>query len=384
MDIQRNYVLLALILLVSLSPVPGQAVPGFNPIGSDYKKVVDESSSPFIPPTRSGDSIDICGITAAAVLIDAEICRQNSISCKNGDTQCIDCANLQPNQRSSTLDLFRLGVKPTTVKDPNESESYPRTVDARLATGYDALTNAMFRAKDIAKESCAPLDKFVSKLATKEEQEKAELKIWEALQNKYKEFGKKSGCKQCALDYATTTAAELKQDYGLKADNLEIVKAFSAKTYEEFLGQILVPKDCDKSMNRISIDDPLRKAVLWPISKKDQNYEATMAKLKEQLKKGPVMVNYVCMLSNPVEHCPGGKHTAAIQRYQKICKVADPTNCVEAIQVESGWGESWNKAHSDGWFDPKTFLDRTGYGQQNFAWIDDVTADDVKLKKKSE
>ncbi|MBC7398034.1 MAG: hypothetical protein H7333_11375 [Bdellovibrionales bacterium] len=352
----------------------GKSFPGLVVPSSSYT-VPDEAVIPkYVPECRSADGLNICGPATAALLIDSARCEEKKIS---------PCSQMPIGDRSSYLDMIRLATK---VPDPKDIETYPREV-AEGGSGSVALYNAAFNTRQVAREACAPFDSFVSKLATKEEQEAAELKIWAGLKDAHDQYKKffKSGCAKCAIDLATTTANTLIKEKGLKNDPVAIIESFKQETYQKFLGQFLIPEKCSEESNLVSTSTMLKKFAAWPSLEKDMSYQATLDKIKTVLIKSPIMVNRVCLQDPPTEDCGGvknsKKHTNAIVGYALKCKVkakpTDPKDCVALLKVENNWGCGWNRENNDGWVLAEPFLNHTMYSKKNLQWLADVGASDL-------
>jgi hypothetical protein len=326
---------------------------------------------PGLPPKRSVDSFGICGPAVAVRMLDQARC----------ELKGKDCSALPDTERSSLTDMTRLALDTKAVsrlQDPDNIKQYPKEF-YEGADGASALYNAAFHTKGLAKESCAPFAQFVSKEKTKAKQEEAEKQIWTGFKHLYEKYNSAlKGCAKCITDFATTTeVANLQANFGLKTNNLEIANAFAADTYNEFLGQLLVPKECSKDENMISVSTSLKDITYWPQFQiqKDSTFEVTISKIKEVLKKRMILVNRVCLLKDPTKECSDGKHTDGITGSKKICCKENPTNCEELIQVDNNWGETWDNLNNDGWVSARPFFEHTMYSKNNLIWLDKDVAD---------
>lgn len=315
-----------------------------------------------MPPVRSQDSIGICYAFTAAAAIDAANCK---IAQK-------DCSKITNKEKASVLDLARYS---TETADTDSSSKASAPLSGGIAEGGDptlALYNAAFENGAFIRESCAPFDQIISKIASPSQTLELQAQAWERLKLTYSQYKKKyEECKQCAADYAATATEKIKQDFNLQRSNDEILKAFAAGSYSEFLDSLLIPSKCKGSARELTNLSGRWEINLFPKKKKDKNYNAALGKIKDILKsKNPVIVNTYCAADDKPSNmaaCKGRLHSFLITGYRKVC---DSNNkCKEAIKIHNSWGQAWQDQNDNGWVDAKSVLDRTYYADNSLSWL---------------
>ncbi|WP_413583250.1 hypothetical protein [Bdellovibrio sp. HCB288] len=345
---------------------------GLNPIPEDHLKSNTEVLTVTnMPRTRSQDSLGICYSFVATTILDEAYCVENKIA---------DCTNATDTQKHSVLDSTRY-----TVKGPSATEYAGEKDNRDYLWGINEGGSPQFvlhRALQnwTVNEACAPFDQLVSKIPDAKKASELEYAMWKTFKDAYKTYQKKSkSCPKCGLEYATAKAEELKRNYGLKTSNQEILEAFSMETYAIFLDRLLIPYES-------CLDHQLEPLSKWELqqfpTKKKSNYSETISKVKEVLaKKRPIAMSFctqnelkvksikACLELKDKNGNPAGLgHGVVIKGYRKVCK--SPGDCYDAVQVQNSWGESWQKANSDGWVDAKVLLDRSFYELGALTWIE--------------
>ncbi len=346
---------------------------GLNPFGAEFKP---QASSVIavtnMPRVRTQDTIGICYAFVASTLIDQANCVQKNVS---------DCSAVSDNDKVSPLDMSRYSQKLDDNADESDRFNYEGLSDG--GSEVLALYNAAFRAQSIVRESCAPFDQVVGRLQDPHEAQQAELAMWKKFKDSYDAFKtKQKGCAQCALEFATATANDIKQNYNIKASNEEILKAFSEDTYGKFLDKLLVPDACWDFKNQTSLKGNW-KLGLYPDAGKKSNYDSTIDKIKEVLgKKHPLSIGFCTQTplkaksmsdcgdqSKKGDMAVGEGHSVVIKGYRRVCNSAN--KCYDAVQVQNSWGQSWQDANDDGWVNAKDLLDRSFYEQQSISWLEE-------------
>ncbi|MBK9323995.1 MAG: hypothetical protein IPM97_13800 [Bdellovibrionaceae bacterium] len=359
---------LVLMLAIFVATESSAQIYGFNTFDSSYGPNGDELQVKNMPPVRSQDTLGVCYAFSASAIIEHTICKENKL----------DCKDLPNDQRPSVLDLARYATDPSKLQDKSDPNSYPKELGNEFTFGMDIILN-MFNTESVSKESCAPFDNIVSKARSVNEQRADEEKMWLQFRNAYDMYKIKSkDCEQCALDYATTTGKDLQKSYNLKTNNLEMLKAFGAATYQEFLFRALVPENCGKAGKRIRFYTTEKKMGIWPLEDTNKpNYDVAITKIKEQLSNDrPVLVNSLCTLKQPNRECikttsngtESGGHGLVITGFRKMCNKSG--KCYDAVKVHNSWGQAWQDANNDGWVEAKELLDRTRYQYGTLSWIE--------------
>lgn len=342
---------------------------GFSSLPAEYNQGNSEVIVKNMPPVRSQDSIGICYAFSAAALLEHSICKEEKL----------DCSKISDSQRPSVLDLSRYASIPdATGKDAGDPNSYSKSIPDEMTFGLVVL-DSVFQTTTVSKESCAPFDHLVSKAQTPSAQSATESAMWKHFESSYNNYKKKfAKCEKCALDEATTTANELISNYNLKTTNTEILKAFAAKTFNEFLYQALVPSKCHRAAGRLSLFFGDKQLKSWPAKNGSKtDYGKTIDKIKSVLSNDqPVMVNRFCTAKPATTECVhkttngdvAGGHSFVITGYRKLCN--NSGKCKEALKVHNSWGQTWQDQNNDGWVDAAVLLEQTMYRHDSFAWIE--------------
>ncbi len=102
--------------------------------------------------------------------------------------------------------------------------------------------------------------------------------------------GKKAAA-DCAMEYAMVSAKEIKENFNIKASNEEILRAFSEETYGKFLDKLLIPSECWRPSNNVSLKGSWDLKVFPENQKSD--HDKTISKIKEVLsKKRPIGLSF--------------------------------------------------------------------------------------------
>ncbi|UXR65665.1 hypothetical protein EZJ49_05305 [Bdellovibrio bacteriovorus] len=344
---------------------------GMNTLSSDYKPQADSVVQVAnMPRVRSQDSFGICYAFAASVLYDEANCVAKNIS---------DCASVSDSDKVSPLDMARF------------SKELPSGVDGRDRFNYEGLSEggaaALVLQNSInsdanVKESCAPFDQIVAKNSNPAEAQKLELAMWKRFQDSYNAYQKKTkDCVECGLEYATAKAQELKDNFKLKASNKDILKAFAEDTYSKFLDGLLVPGECWRITNGLSLEGSWDLNIYPEHGQKNQksDYNKMLAKIKEVLQqKRPLSLAFCAQMplqAKSLKSCTseaqnsvtGTGHEIVVKGYRRVCN--SKNQCRDSLQIQNSWGQSWQNANDDGWVDAKELLDRTFYEPQSLTWL---------------
>ncbi|AFX99791.1 hypothetical protein [Bdellovibrio bacteriovorus] len=325
---------------------------------------------PNMPRVRSQDSLGVCYSFVAATLLDQANCVTNNVA---------DCSKVPDSEKNSPLDMARYSVELPDEVDGSDRFNYEGLSEG--GSSALAMYNAL-RTQQTARESCAPFDQVAAKGKTPQETQQLELAMWKKFKDSYEAHKKKAKeCANCGLEYATAKTQELKENYNLKASNLEILEAFSQDTYGKFLDRLLVPDTCWDLKNSVGNKGGW-KVKQFPESGQKAEYNSAIGKIKELLtKKRPVSLGFCAQetltvksmkacgaLKDPAGNDVGAGHEIIIKGYRKVCKSAN--DCYEALQIQNSWGESWQSSNSDGWVDAKVLLNRSFYEPGAMTWLE--------------
>jgi hypothetical protein len=311
-----------------------------------------------IPPARS-QSMNNCFIYTATALADFDNCQE--LKRKGKKSSCSGSGGMSPVDRFSVLDTSRFGIITKDGYSKNMSELNKIFVEGGGSAAI-ALQN-LIDAKHAASEKCAPFDVFVSKTGSVEEQRKLADTMWanlKAAHSTYQEKLKTCG-PECAAYFAQTTANDRKNFPDLKTSNVEILKAFGAATYEEFLAKLLVPDSCQSPDMQVRIRRTGIRMQSWPQSGDDKSVSGVIEQIKKNLKKQRILgIESICMESTVTASCKK-KHSLVVQGYCEMClngvRCAKP---IKALKVQNSWGQSWQDK-TDGWVEAEPIIKRTDF-----------------------
>lgn len=352
----KFYLVVQLILLSC--PVIAQE-PGFRRVPSDFKvKSVEESLVSNMAPVKSQDSLGICYSFAAATVIDTVRCKATGVNCQS----------LPAEKSASTLDLARFGIS---------SDMDPSVHSADSIYGFNGIyeggspfnvLHRLLRTKSYASEKCAPFDQIVNKSTSHAQNLQMLNASWGRLKQSYSKYkSKEKSCPTCAADFASTAIDDIRQDFDLKANNTQALKAFAEESYEKFLDKLLVPEECHNPRKMLRFGSGL-KAEYFPKENQSNYFNETIAVIKNVLKADLPLTLGFC-LDEPfsgMAKCQNA-HAVVVTGYRKFCK--GPNNCREALKIQNSWGQQWQKDNDDGWVDAKDILDRSSYNQGMVSWI---------------
>ena len=396
------FIILAALQVTSIQSATAAYGPAFSVIDPSFstpsKETGEFQMAEDLPRRKSQDTFGSCSGESAAYLLTATNCRTQKRYQKK-DTQPIACKDQPESKYFSGIDIMRYA---NVVPDEKLSRSFYSGISG-IGSPRNILSNVFFKTMGVSNSECTSLDKTLVHFGDGKLLEEAQKKSWRKLKDMYD-----TKCEQCNLDFATTAATKIAEDFNIKKTNKEILEAFGQETYEKFLDQLLIPNECRRLGQQVFLDDieslDIKSFPENPL--KISNEKENLAIIKDVLsKKIPLLVNNVCLgadfdikatqektasiiskgpkskatSGNTVggsgeEETCSGAHSVVISGYRKVCKKENSNDCRESLKIENSWGETWQKAHNDGWVDAKSFLDRTAYLGQNLLWIEDKKA----------
>ncbi len=322
-----------------------------------------------MPKVRSQDSFGICYAAVAALLVDEANCVQSGNA---------SCATAPDSQRVSALDVTRYSRAPEEGADGEMWRDYKGLNEGGMPVFTLLNIN---KAKDAVSEQCAPTDQIVARAGSEQAAQDLEIAMWKSLKDSYESFRKKNAeCTECGLEYATAKANDIKQNYNLKASNKEILDAFSQESYSLFLDKLLIPKECRKMSDMISLEGKWA-VKSFPMEGEKGDYKSSINKVKEVLtQKRPLALSFCAQdplsvksnkacgeIKDASGNVSGAGHAVVIKGYREICNSKGV--CRQELQVQNSWGEGWQKSNDDGWVDAKELLDRTFYETYALNWL---------------
>jgi hypothetical protein len=318
---------------------------------------------------KSCDAVSVeggfCNLPVAACLMQADNCRMNQL--KNCNS---------PEQRFSLLYLARFNQLVASDNDRKNLSKYNKIKLGTPGTVSLVLANFAESTKSGVKEKCAPFDAFLSRSKTGEQQARVSKEMWDRLKDFYdKSKSKQEKCLQCL---ATTTANDLRDNYGNKATNEEVLAAFGEKTYEEFLAKVLVPDACfDDPANQIDWV-PTGTITIWPETEKEKSTDAGLKKIAQNIKEDKIMGLQGLCLDNSFDgiHCQKSHGVVINDFCEKMCDPNNPSDCKKnTVKILNNWGQTWQDENNDGWVDGEILVDHTNFKAHEkpvLVWIEPV------------
>lgn len=155
---------------------------------------------------------------------------------------------------------------------------------------------------------------------------------------------KVENCDVCLGKISSMTGFDKKQ--------INLQKALSKKTYDEFLFTLLFDdckfRDASRGFRRVR----------FPQDDISVSNEELREKIKEGLTKGhPVLFPNLCMNSLRNGKCVEA-HSVVISGYKKIfCN----SKFSDSFKIHNSWGKEWQKLHNDGWVSADNLLDKIAW-----------------------
>lgn len=340
-----------LLLLVLLSwPFNHASASFYRSVDASYSLETDKLEIENMPRFRNTGSFDVCASVSAAAILDFHYCRANKIK---------DCTKLKPSQEFSTLRITSYAISEGDDMRRIQFGGHPAT----------ALENIYARKFKVFPESCAPLDPlsvrdskrpvgWVADFVKKLEADFIKYQI------KYQTEGRI--CEECISDIKN----RLNKNFMAFPETDLIKKAIAEEQdFREFLHDAFFKK-CPKE-SRVKIEpNPVLK--IFPETKTQPNYEATIEQIKATLKKGyPLVTPALCPVKDG-DKCARG-HAVAISGYKKVCKPSG-SPCRDLIKVHESGGKELQDKLGGGWVDGKSMFNQLR-GEQDLAWLEDPPKD---------
>lgn len=341
----------------------------------DFQSAEDkaEIDKKFTPAISSQDSLGICYASAAATVINYEMCKLGKIQ---------DCKSVPDSKKVSSLGIARYSSAAEAGKLKQLDKNYTKLdVDSLRANGNTILNVATQQVIKLPTEQCSSLDKVLSKnpVLSNTEVKRAQVAVWDSIRSDYDNYRKALAekCDECAAKYyqsATETVSknlkieeDQKVDSNLRNDSVRVMQAFQKETYAEALNALLYPEQCSKN------------AIPYPGYGKtevgsfpDNPAGVTSAQMLDEIKKvlqkkQPVLLEDICVADCDTKEPK--THAVVIAGYRKICSKKEPTKCRTALKVINSYGAGWQKANSDGWVESDPLLASVKISNASMSWL---------------
>ncbi|WP_413559276.1 hypothetical protein [Bdellovibrio sp. HCB209] len=336
-----------------------------------------EIEKKFTPPITSQDSLGICYASAAATVINYEMCKLGKIE---------DCKSAPESKRISSLGIARYSSDADAGKLKQIDKNYSKLdVESLRANGNTILNVATQRVIKLPTEQCSSLDRVLSKnpVLSNTEVKGAQAAIWESLKSDYDNYRKAIAdkCDECASKYyesAKETVSknlkieeDQKVDSKLRNDSVKVLQAFQRDSYAGALNALLYPEECSKSAipfagyGKTDVES-------FPVDPAGVTSGQMLDEIKKVLqKKQPVLLEDICVADcdSKDPKNPPKTHAVVVAGYRKICSKKDPTRCRTALKVINSYGASWQKANSDGWIESEPLLGSVRISNASMSWL---------------
>ncbi len=354
---------LLIIFLLMISPkIFASSNYGFVDVNTTSEYTISAEQTVLdMPNYRSEDSLGICFADTVATAVDKANCHTLKIS----------CSQMEDRDKASTLDLASFGNN----EDSSKSEVLVGSAK-NISEGGSvnaAMINAMFKAGHVTNENCASFDKLVSKPGSPADVQRLQQYAWTRLKENYKQYlTLNKNCTSCLDNFAATAAEQLNQDFGIKKDPIDILKAFAQKSYLKLIDQLFIDPECRKVSQQVRLANPNQTLQVFPKTGKT-NYAQSLQQIKTVLSTDvPVIIPAYCTddkIPSNINSCVAG-HSFLISGYRKVCKANN--TCRDLVKVHNSWGQSWQEQHNGGWVDAKAVLERTNYEQGSLSWLEEI------------
>lgn len=313
---------------------------------------------PNMPAYKTQDELGECRAFSLATLVQ-------KYTCDKWKSDIPDCKN--PPSDSS---ISYFGMLVYTNQSVGQSGTFqPNQENAKSMR--DIIDDLSKSGNKLILDSCKPFDALVNNFSTsgqagldKRDKFFANLKkIYES--KKSKTEADVADCPECI--------AEINKSSGLNVNLLNLKKALTKDTYDNFLYSLFF--DGCKMENFPSGF----RAAGYPLD----SMNVTITDLKGQIVKGlnqgrPVMFPSLCVSQNAGDDCKLS-HSLVISGYKKVCESGSTTKCKDVLKLHNSWGAEWQKMNNDGWVDADIFLQNSakvktssGYriASNSVIWLD--------------
>lgn len=292
-----------------------------------------------MPAVKSQDDLGECRAFSLATMIQKRLC----------DTTTPPITNCKAPPDGKSISSFGMMLYTNSFQQ-DMSSFQPRMKDQDSM--YQIINSIVTDGIGFIEESCKPFDKFINNLrsAGSGMQVKRD-KFFNYLEKLYnskraKTEAEVADCPECLV--------EITKETGFDRNVLDLKKALSYKTYNEFLYSLFF-EGCDTKKYNINLSN---KVQFYP----DDSIKSAPVDLKNKVKEvlikegQPVLFPRLCTAIGSQGLCPEG-HSLVISGFKRVCSGIN--NCKDVIKVHNSWGEDWQKINNNGWIDADNFFNDT-------------------------
>lgn len=346
--------LITLVLTALIYSLTAESAEFTNPFvipDASYSKISEAYEVQNMPPVRSQDALGVCYAFTATTLVQHELCQKNKW----------DCSNLKPEQQVSDAGAM------LRFYDPETKERW------YLSGGSDWTNSVKSMEKaPIITNKCAPFDQIVNQSNDIVENSKLQAAMWDRFERARLAVNQKlynEECGECAQAIATSSLTEEEKNGSLNLKHkteLEKLRAFTMKTHEEAIQQLLVPNEChtENTIPTMKFPDSTR----FPQNEPSRVIAIEMAKkwFKEKHKPLAMTVSLPTPCeNNEAKACGVGSHQLVVAGYRKACNPAG--KCIELLKLHNSWGQGWQNQNNDGWVEANSLFDNGNSTTNTFS-----------------
>ncbi|OJX33637.1 MAG: hypothetical protein BGO86_15915 [Chryseobacterium sp. 36-9] len=278
-----------------------------------------------MPPVKTQNTMGECRAFSLAVLIQKFICENSKNA--DGSKRYIDCSNPPPDKAISYFGMMAYtNSVNSNLKTLITNVEYGSTTDSVIYRIEDAGDGFIF-------ENCKPFDEMAAKFSMYNDNGDKKAEDFLNYTKELYQQRSKPNIKQ--VENCDVCLEKLSKMTGFEKNQINLQKALSKKTHDEFLFTLLFDdckfRDVSRGFQQIR----------YPQSYENVSNNDLKAKIIEGLKKGnPVLFPNLHMKKYDEIH------SIVISGYKKIyCD----SKYIDAFKIHNSWGIEWQKLNNDGW-----------------------------------
>ncbi len=314
-----------------------------------------------LPPLTDQGSLPLCFAHAAATVYNYYVCK--------GLGQ--DCASAPKSALASPLDITRYASRPENNEGLEYSSSYPAIRISGGSALYTLEKAALF-AGEVASQQCAPYESFFIGTASTGQgvadtvvlSQNETLASLEAFYKKYNP--------PCSTQCPPGTLEELGAILpNFHTDILALSRALRRESFDGFLTRLAIPANCALARNRAFFDrNDYTMGMLPPTGKKSLSYTQYRKAIIDAVKRdNPVILEGICLSAKKKNGKCDDMHALVVYGYAELC---DAERCYTGLKLRSSWGQEWQAAADERWYDAKALFERSAQLEGMVGWLTPV------------
>jgi len=310
-----------------------------------------------LPPTTDQGSLPWCFAHAAATVFNYYVCRDLKQ----------DCSRVPRNELASPLDITRYTVPPGESDILDYVSSYP---DINIASGSAIVTleiSALF-VGTVASQACAPQEEFFigtgkTGKGIGTEVVLSQTRTVDQLKAFYTRYAK--GCDEQCITLALDELGKVLPNY--KTDGPTLSRALKKESFSGFITRLAIPNTCALAKNRSYFEsDDYSMNVAPKTAKEKLSYARYSKELVNAIKQdNPVIIEGICLTPKKNGQC-AEMHALVAYGYAQLC---DVNECRTGLKLRSSWGEDWQRAADDLWYDAESLYNASSRAETALGWL---------------